>query len=454
MTPQTVERFVGTERQATGKDVLALAQEHGVRMVDFKFTDLPGTWQHLGLSIHSLDEEAFDEGLGFDGSSIRGFQEIAESDMVLLPDPTSAVIDPFHEQKTMSIVCNVIDPITREAYSRDPRYIARKAEEYLISTGIADTCFMGPEAEFYVFDHVAFDQRANTAFYEVDSVEAYWNMGQGFGAARNGQPNLGYKLRSQEGYFPAPPGDTIEELFTFNFRPGDPLETNCAVADVRDGSAEIWSSLKSPIWAQEQIATSLGIPLDKTTVHVTEGGGSFGRHLFCDAAFEAAWISKQLGKPVRLMWHRTDSFRHGRVHPMATSRVRVVHNPRRLNIGGIYKAGVQAARGDYVFLVPGDNEMRVDEIVRGLKYLDQADLVVFYVTNVGVRPTLYENYGITIESHILDFDSNVYGDTVRLYFHALLRREQQFRSAVELTRQIRDDIERSRRYFLRHPIQQ
>ncbi len=122
---------------------------------------------------------------------------------------------------------------------------------------------------------------------------------------------------------PELPGNTIEQLFTFHFRPGDPLESNCAVADVRDGSAEIWSSLKSPIWAQEQIATSLGIPLDKTTVHVVEGGGSFGRHLFCDAAFEAAWISKQLGKPVKLMWHRTDSFRHGRVHPMAISRVRI-----------------------------------------------------------------------------------------------------------------------------------
>src|SRR4051794_8171107 len=125
---------------------------------------------------------------------------------------------------------------------------------------------------------------------------------------------------------PPPPGDTIEELFTFHFRPGDPLETNCAVADVRSDGAEIWSSLKSPIWAKEQIATSLGLPLDKTIVHVTEGGGSFGRHLFCDAAFEAAWVSKQLGKPVKLMWHRTDNFRHGRVHPMALSRVRVVHD--------------------------------------------------------------------------------------------------------------------------------
>ena len=205
MTPLTVERFVGG-RVAEAKDVLALAQEHGVRMVDFKFTDLPGTWQHLGLSIHALDEEAFAEGLGFDGSSIRGFQEIAESDMVLLPDPASALIDPFHEQKTMSVLCDVIDPITREPYSRDPRYVALKAERYLAGTGIADTCFMGPEAEFYVFEHVAFDQTANRAFYEVDSEEGYWNRGRGFGAERNGTPNLGYKIRSQQGYFPTVPG--------------------------------------------------------------------------------------------------------------------------------------------------------------------------------------------------------------------------------------------------------
>jgi glutamine synthetase len=210
--PLTIEEFVGDRDEVTARDVLALAAAHGVRMVDFKFTDLPGTWQHVGLSIHALDEDAFSEGLGFDGSSIRGFQEIAESDMVLVPDPATALIDPFHEQRTISILCNVIDPITRDPYTRDPRHIARKAERHLVETGIADTCFMGPEAEFYVFDHVAFDQRANTAFYEVDSDEAYWNMGQGFGAARNGQGNLGYKLRSQQGYFPAAPGDTHGDL--------------------------------------------------------------------------------------------------------------------------------------------------------------------------------------------------------------------------------------------------
>jgi glutamine synthetase len=209
--PLTVERLV-EGRDVRPKDVLALAQEHGVRMVDFKFTDIPGTWQHLGLSIHSLDEDAFEEGLGFDGSSIRGFQEISDSDMILIPDPSTAVIDPFHEHTTLSVVCDVMDPITRERYTRDPRYVAWKAEQYLLETGIADACFMGPEAEFFIFDHVAFDQRANTAFYEVESEEAYWNRGAGFSGgtgtwAKNGDRNLGYKIRSQQGYFPAAPGD-------------------------------------------------------------------------------------------------------------------------------------------------------------------------------------------------------------------------------------------------------
>src|SRR5919197_4140123 len=214
MTPLTIERYLAG-RAAQARDVLALAQEHGVRMVDFKFTDLPGTWQHLGLSIHSLSEDDFTEGLGFDGSSIRGFQEIAESDMVLLPDATTALIDPFHEHKTLSIVCDVVDPITREPYSRDPRYVAIKAERHLASTGIADTCYMGPEAEFFIFEHVAFDQQAHTAFYEVDSHEAYWNTGRGFGedvVKRNGDSNLGHKIRSQQGYFPSAPSDTHGDL--------------------------------------------------------------------------------------------------------------------------------------------------------------------------------------------------------------------------------------------------
>jgi glutamine synthetase len=211
--PLTVQEF-SDEAEVEPRHALAMARDHGVRMVDFKFTDLPGTWQHVSLSIHGLDEDAFEEGLGFDGSSIRGFQEISESDMILVPDPSTAVIDPFHEQPTVSIVCNIFDPITREPYSRDPRYVAQKAEGYLIETGIADTCYMGPEAEFFIFDHVAFDQTVNRGYYEVDSAQGFWNRGAGFGEGqRNGAGgNLGYTLRPQEGYFPAPPGDTHSDL--------------------------------------------------------------------------------------------------------------------------------------------------------------------------------------------------------------------------------------------------
>jgi glutamine synthetase len=206
----TIDKYTGKE-DAGATDVLAMAKELGVRMVDFKFTDVPGTWQHMTLSISGLDEEAFADGLGFDGSSIRGFQQIAESDMLLMPDPSTAKIDPFYTARTLSLICNVIDPITREAYSRDPRYVAQKAERHLRDTGIADTAFFGPEAEFYVFDHVSFDQAAHRAYFEVDTAEAYWNRGAGFGDPHS-KPNVGHHPRSQEGYFPVPPQDTLGDL--------------------------------------------------------------------------------------------------------------------------------------------------------------------------------------------------------------------------------------------------
>ncbi len=208
--PLTIEQFAGKGDPAAS-DVLAMAEKLGVRMVDLKFTDVPGTWQHMTLSIKALDEDAFSDGLGFDGSSIRGFQQIAESDMLLMPDPSSAMIDPFYAERTLSVICNIIDPITREAYSRDPRYVAQKAERHLVSSGIADTAYMGPEAEFYVFDHVSFDQKTHTAFYEVDTSEAYWNRGAGFGDP-HAKPNVGHHPRSQEGYFPVPPMDTMGDL--------------------------------------------------------------------------------------------------------------------------------------------------------------------------------------------------------------------------------------------------
>src|SRR3954471_15324025 len=209
--PLNVRSLAGDRPVETG-DVLALGRRHGARMVDLKFTDLPGTWQHMGMALGSLDEEALAEGIGFDGSSIRGFQEIYESDMLLLPDPSTAVLDPFYEAPTLSLICTVLDPITREPYTRDPRYVTMKAEEHLRSTGVADVAYFGPEAEFYVFDHVAFDQQANAAFYEVDSEEGHWTSGQGFGRRGEGLAALGYTNRSQEGYFPAPPNDTLSDL--------------------------------------------------------------------------------------------------------------------------------------------------------------------------------------------------------------------------------------------------
>jgi len=208
--PLTIEKFAGTS-DPSAADVLAMAEKLGVRMVDFKFTDVPGTWQHMTLSMSSLDEDAFSDGLGFDGSSIRGFQQISESDMLLMPDAATTVLDPFYDERTLSIICNVVDPITRETYSRDPRHVAQKAERYLTETGIADTAYFGPEAEFYVFDHVAFDQQPHKAFYEVDTAEAYWNRGSGFGT-RSENPNVGHHPRSQEGYFPTPPLDTLGDL--------------------------------------------------------------------------------------------------------------------------------------------------------------------------------------------------------------------------------------------------
>jgi glutamine synthetase len=209
--PLTARALAG-ERAAEPHDVFELASRHGARMVDLKFTDLPGTWQHMGMALGTLDEESFADGIGFDGSSIRGFQEIYESDMLLMPDPASAIIDPFYEQTTVSLICTVLDPITRAPYTRDPRFVATKAEAHLRSTGIADVCYMGPEAEFYVFDHVAFDQQPHTAFYEVDSEEGHWTSGQGFQRRGEGLAALGYKNRSQEGYFPAPPNDTGSDL--------------------------------------------------------------------------------------------------------------------------------------------------------------------------------------------------------------------------------------------------
>ncbi len=189
----------------TVADVLKLAKEERIEAVDFKFVDLPGLWHHFSIPACRLDESVFEDGLGFDGSSIRGFQRIEESDMLLIPDPTSAKIDPIPQAKTLSLICNVADPISRESYSRDPRYVAQKAERYLGSTGVGDTSFWGPEAECFIFDSVRFDSGPNFSFYEIDSDEGIWNSGQE-------APNTGYRPRLKGGYFPVAPMDKQQDL--------------------------------------------------------------------------------------------------------------------------------------------------------------------------------------------------------------------------------------------------
>ena len=191
---------------ATARSVVAAAKAQGVQMIDFKFVDFPGTWQHFSIPASALEEDMFSDGLGFDGSSIRGWQSIDESDMLVMPDPATAFRDPFCEVPTLSIICDIVDPITREDYGRDPRNVARRAEAFLKSTGLADTAYFGPEAEFFVFDSIQYDQNAHSSFHFIDSVEGRWNSGA------DEQPNLGYKPPYKGGYFPVPPHDTLQDI--------------------------------------------------------------------------------------------------------------------------------------------------------------------------------------------------------------------------------------------------
>jgi len=188
----------------TVADVLKMGKD--VKMVDVRFIDMPGTWQHFTIPVRRLDEELFAEGLPFDGSSIRGFQEIHESDMLLMPDPESAFIDPVADIPTLVITCDVYDPITLQPYERDPRYVARKAEAYVKSTGIADTVYFGPEAEFFIFDNVRYGSSTNESFYHIDSDEGWWNSG------RSDRQNFGGQISPKRGYFPVPPTDTLQNV--------------------------------------------------------------------------------------------------------------------------------------------------------------------------------------------------------------------------------------------------
>ena len=193
---------------STPKQVLEMARKAGAKMVDIKFVDTFGTWQHFTCPIEELTEEVFTEGLGFDGSSIRGWKSIETSDMLAMPDPATAFMDPFCAVPTLSLTCTIHETGTREPYNRDPRGIAQRAERYLASTGVGDTAYFGPEAEFFIFDNVQYDSRANGTFYSVDSIEGIWNVG------REEHPNTGYKIRHKEGYFPVAPADTLQDIRT------------------------------------------------------------------------------------------------------------------------------------------------------------------------------------------------------------------------------------------------
>jgi glutamine synthetase len=190
----------------TPANVKKLIADHGLKIVDLKFCDLPGTWQHFSMPVEELDTGLWEEGVGFDGSSIRGFQQIQESDMNLFLDASTAVIDPACQIPTLSILCDIYDPVTKARYSRDPRSIGAKAEAYLKTTGIADTSYWGPELEFFTFDDIRFDSKQNQSYYYIDSAEGEWNSGRDEG------PNLGYKPRYKEGYFPVPPTDSQQDL--------------------------------------------------------------------------------------------------------------------------------------------------------------------------------------------------------------------------------------------------
>src|SRR5579859_5070464 len=192
---------------SSAEEVLAFIAEEKVEFIDVRFCDLPCTVQHFTIPVETFDADVFTEGRMFDGSSIRGFQAIHESDMLLLPDPSTAVLDPFWQHKTLNLTFSVFDPLTGEAYSRDPRNVAAKAEAYLKGTGIADTAYFGPEAEFYIFDSARFSTSANEGYYHLDSVEGAWNTGR----EENGG-NLAYKPRYKGGYFPVSPTDHFADL--------------------------------------------------------------------------------------------------------------------------------------------------------------------------------------------------------------------------------------------------
>jgi glutamine synthetase len=281
------------------RDLLRTAKDHEIEFLDLKFTDLPGTWQHFTLPISELGDDLFIEGIGFDGSSIRGFQPIHESDMVVRPDSKTAFIDPFTADPTLSMICNIKDPVTLEMYSRDPRHVAQKAERYLSVTGIADQAFFGPEPEFYIFDDVRFEQNQNSGFYRVDSREGFWNSGA------DERPNLGYKPRYKEGYFPTPPTDSLHNLRSkmvkvmtalgveVEFHHHEVATAGQCEIDIRfnslvriaDDLMKYKYAVKNVAWAAGKTVTFMPKPLfmdNGSGMHVHQSLWKGGRNLFFD----------------------------------------------------------------------------------------------------------------------------------------------------------------------------
>lgn len=194
---------------ATAQEVLSMIKDQGIQMIDLKFIDMPGIWQHLTVYYNQIDADSFTAGVPFDGSSIRGWKAINESDMMMVPDPSTAWIDPFMAEPTLSLICSIKEPRTGLPYDRCPRVIAQKAVDYLAASGLGDAAYFGPEAEFFVFDDVRFDQTQNSSYYFVDSIEGRWNSGR-----EEVGGNLGYKPRYKEGYFPVAPTDTMQDMRT------------------------------------------------------------------------------------------------------------------------------------------------------------------------------------------------------------------------------------------------
>ncbi len=244
---EQIRNHISDRAIANPSQVIEFCRSQEVQIVDFRFTDLPGTWQHFSAPTTELDESMFVEGVGFDGSSIRGFQHIDESDMILLPDAATARVDPLLRIKTLLLTCDIYDPVSRTRYTRDPRYIAQKAERYLAASGIATTSYWGPEAEFFVFDDVRYDLSPHAASYSVDSAEAIWNSG------RDEKPNLGHKPRHKEGYFPVPPADSLQD-----FRSGLVLKMQEAGLEVEVHHHEVASAGQCEIDLRFDTLTSMG----------------------------------------------------------------------------------------------------------------------------------------------------------------------------------------------------